>query len=145
MNRLAPIALAATIALPAQAGPWSLDYDLNGTATEAGTTASLDIDLAYSFGHGRVFVAPHIPLGGKPKPFRISTTTETAQGPCRCVTVNTTVNGYVSFDDVPSVRAGVAWDFSDHVTGSLFVDGVRHGPAMVGVELSIHGRIGSAE
>jgi hypothetical protein len=141
MTRIAPIALAAMIALPAHAGPWSLDYDLHGAATEAGTTAAIDLDLAYSFGHGRLFIAPHIPLG-KPRPFRISTTTETVQGPCRCVTVNTTVNGYVAYDEVPSVQAGVAWDFSDHVTGSLFVDGARHGPAMVGVELSVHGRIG---
>ena len=141
MTRLIPLALAAMIALPAQAGPWSLDYDLNGTVTEAGTTAALDLDLAYSFGHGRLFIAPHIPLG-KPRPFRVRTTTETLVGPCRCVTVNTTVNGYVAFDDVPSVRAGFAYDFSDNVTGSLFVEGVRHGPAMVGIELSVHGRIG---
>ena len=141
MTRLIPIALAAMIALPAQAGPWSLDYDLHGIATEAGTTAALDASLAYSFDHGRLFIAPHIPFG-KAKPFRVSTTTETITGPCRCVTVNTTVNGYVAYDDVPSVRAGFAWDFSDQVTGSIFVDGVRHGPAMVGVELSIHGRIG---
>jgi hypothetical protein len=141
MTRLAPIAIAAMIALPANAGPWSLDYDLHGAATASGTTAALDLDLAYSFGHGRLFIAPHIPFG-KAKPFRVSTTTETMQGPCRCVTANTTVNGYVAYADVPSVRAGVAWDFSDNVTGSLFVEGARHGPAMVGIELSIHGRIG---
>ena len=142
MARLIPIALAVLAALPAQAGPWSLDYDLHGAATEAGTTAALDLDLAYSFGHGRLFIAPHIPFG-KPKPFRISTTTETVAGPCaKCAVFNTTVNGYVVYDDVPSVRAGFAYDFSDHVTGSIFVDGVRHGPAMVGIELSVHGRIG---
>ena len=144
MARLAPIALAVIAALPARAGPWSLDYDLHGAATEAGTTAALDLDLAYSFGHGRLFLQPHIPFG-RPRPFRVSTTTETVQGPCRCMTVNTTINGYVAYDDVPAVRAGFAYDFSDNVTGSIFVEGVRHGPAMVGIELSIHGRIGGEE
>ena len=141
MTRFSPIAIVVLAALPAQASPWSLDYDLHGAATDAGTTAALDLDLAYSFGHGRLFIAPHIPFG-KPKPFKVSTTTETITGPCRCVTVNTTVNGYIAYADVPSVRAGVELDFSESVTGSLFVEGVRHGPAMVGIELSVHGRIG---
>ena len=142
MTRLIPIAVAALIAMPANAGPWSLDYDLHGIATESGATGFLDAELAYSFGHGRLFLAPHIPFG-RPKPFKVLSRTETVMGgTCGCVTVNTQIEGWVAYQDIPSAQIGVAWDFSDHVTGSLFVEGVRKGPAMVGVELSVHGRIG---
>lgn len=140
------IALAALMATPAAAeSRWSMSYDLAGTVTASGPSAEVDLSAAYRVGqHSHLFISAHTPLV-KPKPYLVDVHTETIHGACPCVTINTTVNAYIGADDMPSIRAGLAWDWGRNVTAQVYLEGVRKGPPMIGAQVSIHGRMVGGE